>query len=46
MVHLFEKDVLRRCAEEAGFTVVRQFPAKHRTDGREYLTLTARKPAV
>jgi SAM-dependent methyltransferase len=53
MVHLFEKDVLRRCAEEAGFTVetleyfcFRQFPAKHRTDGREYLTLTARKPAV
>lgn len=53
MVHLFEKDVLRRCAEEAGFTVVdleyfcfRQFPAPHRTDGREYLTLTARKPAA
>jgi SAM-dependent methyltransferase len=53
MVHLFEKDVLRRCAEEAGFTVetleyfcFSQFPAKHRTDGREYLTLTARKPAV
>ena len=51
MVHLFEKDVLRRCAEETGFTVetleyfcFRRFPARHRTDGREYLTLTARKP--
>jgi hypothetical protein len=50
MVHLFEKDVLRRCAEEAGFAVetleyfcYRNFPAKHRTDGREFLTLTARK---
>jgi len=53
MVHLFEKDVLRRCAEEAGFTVetleyfcFRHFPAKHRTDGHEFLTLTARKPTV
>jgi SAM-dependent methyltransferase len=53
MVHLFEKDVLRRCAEETGFIVetleyfcFRHFPAKHRTDGHEYLTLTARKPAA
>ena len=53
MVHLFEKDVLRRCAEEASFTVetleyfcFRRFPAKHRTDGHEYLTLTARKSAA
>lgn len=53
MVHLFEKDVLRRCAEEAGLSVetleyfcFRRFPAKHRTDGHEYLTLTARKPAA
>jgi hypothetical protein len=51
MVHLFEKDELRRCAEEAGFIVdtldyfcFHHFPAKHRTDGREFLTLTARKP--
>ena len=50
MVHLFEKDVLRRCAEEAGFTVetleyfcFRHFPPHHRTDGHEFLTLTARK---
>jgi SAM-dependent methyltransferase len=53
MVHLFEKDVLRRCANEAGFTVetleyfcFRTFPAKHRTDGNEFLTLTARKPVA
>jgi len=52
MVHLFERDVLQRCAVEAGFEVetleyfcFRNFPEKHRTDGREYLTLTARKPA-
>jgi len=50
MVHLFEKDILRRCAEENGFTVdsleyfcFNHFPDKHRTDGREYLTMTARK---
>jgi SAM-dependent methyltransferase len=50
MVHLFDEPVLRRCAEEAGFVVekmeyfcFRNFPDKHRTDGREYLTLTARK---
>lgn len=50
MVHLFEKDVLRRCAEEAGFTVelmeyfcFRHFPDKHRTNGKEFITLTARK---
>jgi SAM-dependent methyltransferase len=53
MVHLFEKDVLQRCANEAGFTVetleyfcFRNFPAKHRTDGHEFLTLTARKPVA
>jgi len=51
MVNLFEKAVLRRSAEEAGFLVetleyfcFRHFPDKHRTNGREYLTLTARKP--
>jgi len=50
LVHLFEPDVLRRCAEEAGFAVevleyfcFRHFPDRHRTDGREFLTLTARK---
>jgi len=53
MLHLFEKDLLRRCAEEAGFAVdtleyfcFRHFPAKHRTDGHEFLTLTARKSAA
>ena len=53
MVHLFEKDVLRRCAEEAGFSVetleyfcFRHFPARHRTDGHEFITLTARRPAA
>jgi hypothetical protein len=53
LVHLFEKDVLRRCAEEAGFRVetmeyfcFRHFPERHRTDGHEYITLTARKPAA
>jgi SAM-dependent methyltransferase len=52
MVHLFEKDILSRCATEAGFAVetleyfcFRNFPEQHRTDGREYVTLTARKPA-
>ena len=51
MVHLFEKDILARCASDAGFTVetleyfcFRNFPEQHRTDGKEYLTLTARKP--
>jgi SAM-dependent methyltransferase len=50
MVNLFEKDVLGRCALEAGFEIevleyfcFRQFPDKHRTDGREFLTMTARK---
>ncbi|CAN5376107.1 hypothetical protein BH09VER1_BH09VER1_06390 [soil metagenome] len=50
LVNLFEKDVARRCAEEAGFEVemleyfcFSKFPEKHRTDGREYLTMTARK---
>lgn len=53
LVHLFEPDVLRRCAEEAGFAVeileyfcFRHFPAQYRTDGHEYLTLTARKAAA
>ena len=53
MVHLFEKDVLRRCAEEAGFSVetleyfcFRHFPARHRTDGHEFIALTARRPAA
>lgn len=52
MVHLFEKDVLQRCAAGAGFVVetmeyfcFRRFPAQHRTDGREYIAMTARKPA-
>lgn len=51
MVHLFEKDILRRSAGEAGFQVetidyfcFSHFPDKHRTDGREYITMTARKP--
>jgi hypothetical protein len=51
MVHLFEKDTLARCATEAGFTIetleyfcFRNFPDQHRTDGREYVTMTARKP--
>lgn len=51
MVHLFEADVLRRCAEEAGFSVehleyfcFRHFPDRHRTDGREFLSLVARTP--
>jgi len=50
MVHLFEKDTLSRCATEAGFVIetleyfcFENFPDQHRTDGREYLTLTARK---
>ncbi|MFZ4681794.1 MAG: class I SAM-dependent methyltransferase [Terrimicrobiaceae bacterium] len=50
MVHLFEKDILSRCAVEAGFSVetleyfcFRHFPEKHRTDGREYITMTAVK---
>jgi len=53
MVHLSEKDVLRRCAEEAGFTVETpeyfcfpHFPARHRSDGHEFLTLTARRSAA
>jgi SAM-dependent methyltransferase len=53
LVHLFEKAVLHRCAEEAGFIVesleyfcFRHFPVEYRTDGHEYLTLIARKPAA
>lgn len=52
MVHLFEKDTLARCATEAGFAVetldyfcFKNFPDQHRTDGREYLSMTARKDA-
>jgi len=52
-VHLFDKPVLARCATEAGFTIesmeyfcFQHFPEKHRTDGREYIGLVARKPAV
>jgi len=51
MVHLFEKDILRRCAEEAHLVVehleyfcFENFPDQHRTDGREYISLVARKP--
>lgn len=50
MVHLFEKNTLRRVAEEAGFGIeileyfcYRKFPEHFRTDGREYLSLIARK---
>jgi len=50
MVHLFEKDTLRRVAEEAGFRVesleyfcYRNFPEHFRTNGQEYLSLIARK---
>jgi SAM-dependent methyltransferase len=50
MVHLFEKDILARCATEAGFEIETleyfcfdNFPEKHRTDGQEYVTMTARK---
>lgn len=52
-VHLFEADILRRCADEAGFAVetleyfcFSDFPDIHRTDGHEYLTFTLRKPAT
>lgn len=51
MVHLFEADVLRRCAEEAGFSVERldyycyqRMADRHRTDGHEFLSLIARRP--
>ena len=50
---LVHGQVLRRCAEEAAFTVetleyfcFRHFPAEYRTDGQEFLTLTARKPVA
>jgi hypothetical protein len=52
-VQLFEKDALRRCEEESGFTVetlqyfcFRHFPEKYRTDRHERLTLIARKSAL
>lgn len=51
MVHLFEKDILGRCATEAGFQIetleyfcFRKFPDKYRHDGHEFITMTARKP--
>lgn len=50
LVHLFEKQALRRVAEEAGFAIesleyfcYKNFPEHFRTDGREYLSLIARK---
>lgn len=50
MVHLFEKDILRRCCEAAGLAIetmeyfcFKNFPDKHRTDGHEYISLVARK---
>ncbi|MDX2081800.1 MAG: class I SAM-dependent methyltransferase [Terrimicrobiaceae bacterium] len=50
-VNLFEKSILERCALEAGFVVEAldyfcfdEFPDEHRTDGREYVSLIARKP--
>ena len=50
MVHLFEKNILARCATEAGFDIetldyfcFRNLPDQHRNDGREYVTMTARK---
>jgi SAM-dependent methyltransferase len=52
MVHLFEKDTLTRCATEAGFEIealeyfcFENFPDQHRTDGHEYVSMTARKAA-
>ncbi len=51
MVHLFEKPILQRCAQESGFVIdhleyfcFEHFPEKHRTDGREYVSLAAHKP--
>ena len=51
LVHLFEKATLRRVAEEAGFEIesleyfcYEKFPEHFRTNGREYLSLIARKP--
>lgn len=51
-VNLFEKSLLQRCAEESGFLIdhlehfcFKDFPDKHRTDGREYVSLAAHKPA-
>jgi SAM-dependent methyltransferase len=50
MVHLFEKQTLRRVAEGAGFEIesleyfcYRKFPEHFRTNGREYLSLIAKK---
>ncbi len=50
-VHLFEEETLRRLTEAAGFAIetleyfcFEKFPAHFRTDGREYLTMIARKP--
>ncbi|GAT33254.1 polyketide synthase PksJ [Terrimicrobium sacchariphilum] len=51
MIHLFDKDILGRAVREAGFEIesleyfcFENFPDKHRTDGREFLSLTAMKP--
>jgi Methyltransferase domain len=51
LVNLFDADILRRAVEEAGFVIehlepfcYKAFPAKHRTNGQEFLGLIARKP--
>jgi hypothetical protein len=51
LVNLFDADILRRAAQDAGFIVeylepfcYRDFPEKHRTNGEEFLGLIARKP--
>ena len=51
LVNLFDADILGRVVEEAGFIIERlepfcykDFPAKHRTNGEEFLGLIARKP--
>jgi len=50
LIHLFDTDILGRAVREAGFEIemleyfcFTNFPDKHRTDGREFLTLTAVK---
>ncbi len=50
LIHMFDVDILGRAAREAGFQIetleyfcFENFPDKHRTDGREFLTLTAVK---
>lgn len=51
LIHLFEKDPLRKLAEGAGFRVdsleyfcYRKFPDHLRTNGQEYLWMVATKP--